>query len=517
MPLPTFSTCTYTDFSDPIEADAFRAALAAVRSELGKTYPLVIGGEEIATDATFASRSPSNPDEVIGHFADATTAHADAALQAAWDAFPAWSAWSPEDRADVLLRAAALMRARRHQFSAAMVLEVGKSWPEADGDTAEAIDFLEFYAREAVRWGQPQGTTDYPGETNVVRYIPLGAGVSIPPWNFPVAIAAGMVTAPIACGNTMVHKPAEQSPYTSWLVFELLREAGLPAGVMNYLTCSDGAVVGAHLVQHPKTRFIEFTGSKAVGCWIFAEAAVVRPGQIWLKRVIAEMGGKDAMLVDRDANLDAAADGIVRAAFGFQGQKCSACSRALIHADVYDALVPKILAHAKVLTLGDPQDPANAVGPVIEEEAYDRILSYIDIGAQEGTVLLGGAAGDGPGWFVQPTIIGDLAPDSRVATEEVFGPVLALVKVDSYEHGVEVFNGTEYGLTGSYFGVEHIADAKRRLFCGNLYINRKCTGALVDVQPFGGFNMSGTDAKAGGREHLLQFLQGQSITEQLAP
>ena len=517
MPLPPFSTCTYTDFSDPDHAAAFRAAIAAVRADLGKTYPLVIAGEEIHTDSTFTSTNPANPDEVIGHFADASVEQADAALQAAWAAFPAWSSWSPEDRADVLLRAAALMRARRHLFSAAMVLEVGKSWPEADADTAEAIDFLEFYAREAVRWGQPQGTTPYPGETNVVRYIPLGAGVSIPPWNFPVAIAAGMATAPISCGNTMVHKPAEQSPYTSWLVFDVLREAGLPAGVMNFLTSSDGAVVGAHLVQHPRTRFIEFTGSKAVGCWIYGEAAKIQPGQIWLKRVVAEMGGKDAILVDSDANLDAAADGIVRAAFGFQGQKCSACSRALIHADVYDALVPKILEHARKLTVGDTADGTHPVGPVIEEEAYDRILRYIEIGRGEGEVLLGGAAAEGPGWFIQPTIIGGVAPDARVACEEIFGPVLALVKVDDYEHGVSVFNGTEYGLTGAYYGVANIADAKRRLFCGNLYINRKCTGALVDVQPFGGFNMSGTDAKAGGREHLLQFLQAKSITERLNP
>ena len=513
--LPPFRVCPYTDFSDPENAAAFEAALATVRSELGRTFPLVIGGQEIHTDRTFASLNPSNVDEVIGHFTDGTTEHAEAALQASWDAFPAWASRAPEERAGIIMRAAALMRARRHLFSAAMVLEVGKTWPEADGDTAEAIDFLEFYAREAVRWGQPQGTTEYPGETNQVRYLPLGAGVAIPPWNFPVAIAAGMSMAPIAAGNTMVLKPAEQSPYAAWLVFDLMRQAGLPPGVLNYVTCSDGAVVGGHLVKHPRTRFISFTGSKAVGCWIYEEAGKVRPGQIWLKRVTAEMGGKDAVLVDKDANLDAAADGIVRGAFGFQGQKCSAGSRALIHADVYDALVPKIIEQARAITVGSAEVKGQGMGPVIEQEALDRVLKYIEIGKTEGTLLVGGERVDGNGHFVQATIFGDLAPDARVATEEIFGPVLALVKVDSYEQGVQVFNGTEYGLTGSYFGIENIEDAKRRLFCGNLYINRKCTGALVDVQPFGGFNMSGTCSKAGGRQYLLQFLQGQSIAERL--
>jgi 1-pyrroline-5-carboxylate dehydrogenase len=313
----------------------------------------------------------------------------------------------------------------------------------------------------------------------------------------------------------MVLKPAEQSPYTAWLVFDCLRQAGLPAGVLNYVTCSDGAVVGGHLVQHPRTRFISFTGSKAVGCWIYEEAGKVRPGQIWLKRVVAEMGGKDAVLVDKDANLDAAADGIVRGAFGFQGQKCSAGSRALIHADVYDELVPKIVSAASTVTVGSPEVNGQGMGPVIEQESLDRILRYIEIGKTEGTLLLGGEKAAGNGYFVQPTIFGDMAPDARVANEEIFGPVLALVKVDDYEHGVRVFNGTEYGLTGAYFGIANIEDAKQRLFCGNLYINRKCTGALVDIQPFGGFNMSGTDAKAGGREHLLQFLQAKSISERL--
>jgi 1-pyrroline-5-carboxylate dehydrogenase len=513
--LPPYETTTYTDFSDPTHAAAFEAALEQVAANLGQTYPVVVGGEEQILDSTFESRNPGDLSQLIGRFSDAGTDVADAALKAAWDAFPGWAATPALDRAAILMRAAADMRDRRHEFSAAMVLEVGKSWPEADGDTAEAIDFLEFYAREGVRWTEPQPTTPYPGETNTLQYIPLGAGVAIPPWNFPVAIVAGMATAPIAAGNTMVLKPAEQSPYTAWLVFDCLRKAGLPDGVLNFVTCADGAIAGGHLVQHPKTRFIEFTGSRAVGCWIYEEAGKVRPGQIWLKRVVAEMGGKDAILVDADANVEAAADGIVRAAFGFQGQKCSACSRALIHTDVYDAVAALVVEKTKALVPGDPRDGRTNLGPVIEAEAKDRILSYIDIGSSEGSLLAGGATFEGDGYYVQPTVIGDVAPDARLACEEVFGPVLALVKVDNYEHGVQVFNGTEYGLTGAYYGIGNIADAKRRLHCGNLYINRKCTGALVDVQPFGGFNMSGTDAKAGGREHLLQFLQGKSITERL--
>lgn len=515
--LPPFANETYHDFSDPVHHAAFSAALKTIEGHMGRTYPQVIGGEEFAGASTFESVNPGDLDLVVGHFADGTTADADAALAAAWAAFPAWSATPAIDRAAILMRAAALMRARRHEFSAAMVLEVGKSWPEADADTAEAIDFLEFYAREAVRWAEPQPTTPYPGETNSMSYLPLGAGVAIPPWNFPVAIAAGMATAPIAAGNTMVIKPAEQSPYTAWLVFDVLREAGLPPGVLNFVTCADGAVIGGHLVQHPRTRFVSFTGSRAVGCWIYEQAAKVREGQIWLKRVIAEMGGKDAMLIDADADLEAAANAIVRAAFGFQGQKCSACSRALIHADVYDQVATRVVELTRELQQGDPRDFANQVGPVIDGEALEKIIAYIEIGHSEGELLTGGAPAKGHGYYIEPTVFGGVAPDARLAREEIFGPVLTLVQVDDYEHGVSVFNDTDYGLTGGYFGVANIADAKRRLHCGNLYINRKCTGALVDVQPFGGFNMSGTDAKAGGREHLLQFLQGKSIAERLAP
>ena len=510
-----FQSESLTDFSDPRASAAFQASLDLVQSRLGATYPNVIGGGDSIAQGTFASVDPSHNATVVGRFQDATVADADAALEAAWAAFPGWAATPVRERAAVLLRAAAGMRARKHEFSAAMVIEAGKTWPEADGDTSEAIDFLEFYAREAVRWDAPQPTTPYPGETNTVQYIPLGAGVIIPPWNFPVAIAAGMTTAPVVAGNTVVLKPAEQTPYTGWLVFDLLRKSGLPDGVINFVACADGAVVGAHLVSHPRTRFISFTGSKAVGCWIYGEAATVKPGQKWLKRVVAEMGGKDAILVDADADVDAAADAIVRAAFSFQGQKCSACSRALIHADVYDQVAMRVAAAAREIKVGHPSNPANGMAAVIDGDSHARILSYIEIGDGEATRLAGGeTAGEG-GHFVQATVFGDVPRQARIANEEIFGPVLALVPVASYEEGVEIFNDTDYGLTGSYFGRANIEDAKRRLHCGNLYINRKCTGALVDVQPFGGFNMSGTCSKAGGREHLLEFLQAKAICERL--
>jgi 1-pyrroline-5-carboxylate dehydrogenase len=515
--IPPFKNEALTDFADEKNAAAFAAALSSVESSLGGEHPCLIGGEEVGCEPRLVSINPGETEQVIGRFADAGQAEAEAALEAAWRAFPDWAATPARERALLLIRAAARMRQRKHEFSAMMVLEAGKSWPEADGDTAEAIDFLEFYAREGLRWSHVQPTTPYPGEINEVRYIPLGAGVAIPPWNFPLAIATGMVAAPIAAGNTMVLKPARPTPGIAWMLATLLREVGLPKGVLNYITSTRGSSVGGHLVQHPKTRFISFTGSRAVGCWISEEAGKVRPGQQWLKRVVAEMGGKDAILVDEDADLDAAADAIVRSAFGFQGQKCSACSRVMALQAIYAPLLLRVAERTKRLVQGPPKDRKNGVGPVIDSDAERSILGYIDVGRSEGRLLAGGAKAEGRGYYIQPTVFADVGEGARIANEEIFGPVLAIVPVRDYEHGVAVFNGTDYGLTGGYFGQRHIADAKRRLFCGNLYVNRKITGALVDVQPFGGFNMSGTDAKAGGREHLLQFLQAKSICERLIP
>lgn len=513
--LPPFRNEPLTDFSNPSHEGAYREALSRVTGGLGRTIPIVIDGKEIHDRPVFVSINPGHNEQVISVHRDARPEDGERALEGAWRAFEMWKRVPPWERASVLLRAAAKMRARKHEFSAAMTLEAGKTWVEADADTAEAIDFLEFYAREAIKWCAPQGTTPYPDESNVMRYLPIGAGVAIPPWNFPVAIPCGMAVAPIVAGNTVVWKPAEQCPYVAWMVFELLREAGLPDGVLQYLPASDGAAVGGPLVQNPRTRWISFTGSKAVGCWISEEAGRVRPGQRFLKRVVAEMGGKDAILVDEDADADKAAAAIVQSAFGFSGQKCSACSRALVHARVYDEVRERVRVRTEALVLGDPKQRTTQVGPVIEAEAEQRILRMIDVGRTEGAVIAGGGKFDGPGHYVSPTVVADVDPSARVAQEEIFGPVLALSRVADFDEGVRAFNGTEYGLTGGYFGVRNLQRAREELACGNLYLNRKITGALVDVQPFGGFGMSGTDAKAGGREHLLLFLQGQAICERL--
>jgi len=410
------------------------------------------------------------------------------------------------------------MRERRHWFSAWMVLEVGKSWPEADADTAEAIDFMEFYAREMLRYDAPHPLTQLPGERDTMVYIPLGMGAIIPPWNFPLAITVGMTTAAIVTGNTVMVKPASDTPAIGWQFFQLMDEIGLPPDVFNFVTGS-GGVVGDTLVRHPKTRFISFTGSKEVGLGINRLAADVQPGQIWIKRVVAEMGGKDAIIVDDEADLDSAAQGVAASAFGFQGQKCSACSRAIVSEKIYDTFLEKLKAQVDKIVIGEPEKAGVSLGPVSNSAAQKKILDYIKAGKKEGRVI----AGDGPvpgqdGWFVQPTVIADVKPSARIAQEEIFGPVLAVIPVKSYDEALTVANGTDYGLTGAVYtrNAEKIERAKREFFVGNLYINRKCTGAIVGVHPFGGFNMSGTDSKAGGRDYLLLFLQAKSVAEKIA-
>jgi len=351
------------------------------------------------------------------------------------------------------------------------------------------------------------------GEENELRYIPLGVGAIIPPWNFPFAIMAGMTCAALVVGNTAVLKPAEQTPCIAARFVGLLHEVGLPRDVLQFIT-GDGEVVGGAITRHPKTRFISFTGSRAVGLLLHEVSATVAPGQKWMKRLIAEMGGKDGILVDSDCDLDAAVDGVIKSAFGFQGQKCSACSRAMIHQDVYDAFIDKLVPQVEALTQGHPSDPAHYMGPVIDDEARDKILSYIDIGKKEGRLLTGGEMAEGNGYYIRPTVFADVAPDARIAQEEIFGPVLALIKVDDWEHGMEVANNTEYGLTGAVFtnDVQKQEEAKRDFHVGNFYINRGCTGALVGAHPFGGFNMSGTDSKAGGPDYLLHFVQAKLIS-----
>jgi 1-pyrroline-5-carboxylate dehydrogenase len=513
-----FSNEPLTDFSVPENVAAFRAALAHVQARLGETYPLVIGGEKIYATGTFDSINPANPAQVIGRISKATPELAHRAVRAAVQAFGAWRHVPYDERARYLFSAASIMRARKHEFSALMVLEEGKTRTEADADTAEAIDFLEFYGREMLRLGPAQSTIPCSECDNQLYYIPLGVGVVIPPWNFPNAIMTGMTAATIVTGNTAVLKPASASPaVAAWLAGIFNDELRLPPGVLNFLPGPGGAI-GDALVDHPSTRFVAFTGSKEVGLRIFRRAGRPQPGQIWLKRAILEMGGKDAILVDETADLGAAATGIVASAFGYQGQKCSACSRAIIVAGVYDELLEELAARAAALRVGDPAlDPGVDMGPLIDKAALAKCLEYIEIGRDEGRLVAGGKTipGLNGGYFLQPTIFADVDRNARVAQEEIFGPVLTVIKAEDFDDGLAIANGTEYGLTGGVYSRrrDRLERARHEFHVGNLYFNRKITGARVGIEPFGGFNMSGTDSKAGGADYLLQFMQAKVVSE----
>jgi 1-pyrroline-5-carboxylate dehydrogenase len=511
-----FRNQPYIDFSVEANRHKMVDALALVESQFARTYPLIIGGEVVTTTETLASYDPSDKDQVVGVFSKASTSEVDLALEAGWKAFDGWRRVAPKERAIVLFRAAEIMKRRRAELSAWEIHEVGKSWAEADADVAEAIDFLAFYGREMLRYGGEQPLTPVPGEFNELAYLPLGVGAVIPPWNFPLAILTGMTSAAIVAGNCIVLKPSSDSPVTGYKLVEILQEAGLPPGVLSFVTGSGGAI-GDHLVCYPRTRFIAFTGSKEIGLRINELAGRHQPGQRWLKRVIAEMGGKDAIVVDSEARLDDAVEEVAVSAFGFQGQKCSACSRAIVVRDVYDAFVERLVARVKSITVGPMRDPGNWMGPVINRNAEERVLGYIELGKREGRLVYGGAKAPGNGFFIQPTIFADVEPHARLAQEEIFGPVLAVIKAKDFDGALAIANDTEYGLTGAVFtqSREKILRAKQEFHCGNLYINRRCTGALVGGHPFGGFNMSGTDSKAGGRDYLLLFLQAQAVSEKL--
>jgi 1-pyrroline-5-carboxylate dehydrogenase len=517
MALSAFKNEALTDFTKPANRQAMEKALAKVKSILGKEYPIVIGAEEITTQNKLTSLNPSRPSEVVGIFQKADLNLANKAVETAAAAFETWKFVEAKKRADYLFKAAKIMRKRKHEFSAVMVYEVGKTWPEADADTAEAIDFLEFYGREMLRYAAKQPVTKIPTEKNEVVYIPLGVGLAVPPWNFALAILTGMASAAIVAGNTVVLKPSSDSPLTGWMYFSLMREVGVPPGVINFVS-GPGGSFGDAVVAHPKIRFISFTGSKEVGIHINELAAKVQPGQIWLKRVVAEMGGKDSIVIDDQTNLEAAATATVASAFGFQGQKCSAASRAIVVEKVYDKFVELIRAKASKLTVGESDNPSNYMGPVVNQSSEQKILEYIRKGLEEGGRLIaGGRKADGAGYFVQPTVIADVDPKGTIAQEEIFGPVLAIIKAKDYNHALEIANNTEFGLTGGVWTTNRkkIEKAKKEFHVGNFYINRKITGALVGVHPFGGFNMSGTDSKAGGRDYLLLFLQAKSISEKV--
>ncbi len=516
MTLPEFRNEPLTDFSQPSERAAMEAALARVAEELGRDYPLRLAGSIVRTEQKLRSINPSHPDQVVGVHQAAGAELAAKAIERAHACFPAWSDRPAEERVRVLVETANLLRRRKHEFSAWMVYEVGKTWSEADADTAEAIDFCEFYAREALRLAGPQPLTPVPGEKNALYYLALGAAVVIPPWNFPLAITTGMTTAALVAGNTVVLKPSSDSPTVAAKLVDVLLEAGCAPEAISFLTGA-GSAVGDTLADHPLTRLVAFTGSKEVGLRINERAARTQPGQRWIKRVIAEMGGKDAIVVDADADLDRAVEAVLVSAFGYQGQKCSACSRAIVVDAVYEPFLERLRDKTERLTVGPAEDPGNYMGPVINERALKNILNYIEIGRGEGRLVTGGGRAPGDGYFIQPTIIADVKREARLFREEIFGPVLAVTRARDFDQALELANDSEYGLTGAVFTRDRakLDQAARRFFVGNLYLNRKCTGALVGGHPFGGFNMSGTDSKAGGRDYLLLFTQAKVVSERL--
>lgn len=509
----------FTDFSDMQEAQAFDKALAKVQGELGLDVPLVVGGRRLRTERTTASINPSRKAQTIGRVAKASPAEAEQAMQAAYDAYRDWSRVPAAARAGLLFKAAALLRRRKHEFSAWLMLEAGKVRAEADADTAEAIDFMEYYGRQMIALANrtDELLVPLPGEHNRLEYIPLGVGVVIPPWNFPLAIMVGMTTAAFVAGNTVVLKPASTTPVIAYKFYEILEEAGLPPGVVNFVPGS-GAEIGDLLVTHRLTRFISFTGSRDVGLRIHELSARRSEGQIWLKRFVGELGGKDSIIVDKDADLEAAAQGIVASAFGFSGQKCSACSRAIVHRDAYDAVLARAVELTKALKVGDAAKSGSFTGPVVDDAAYAKILDYIEIGKGEGRLMTGGGAPMAEiGYYIDLTIFADVDPSARIMQEEIFGPVLAFAKANDFDHALDIANNTEYGLTGSVYTRNRafIELARERFHVGNLYFNRKCTGAIVGVHPFGGFQLSGTDSKAGGPDYLLQFTQLKLSSEKL--
>ena len=510
-----FVTEPFFDFRNEDNARRMRAAIAKVRGQLGHEYDLIIGGKRVKTTDKIKSLNPSKPSEIVGTHQKAGKEHVEPAMTAALKAFEPWSRTSVEERASLVFRVGDLMRQRKMEFMAWLVFEVSKNWAEADADISETIDFCEFYAREALRFSKAQTPIQLPGEHDSLMYIPLGVGAVIPPWNFPCAIMAGMTLASIVSGNTVILKPSSDSPTIAAKFVELLEEAGMPEGVVNFCPGA-GASFGDAVVAHPKTRFIAFTGSREVGLHINKVAATQAPGQVWIKRAILEMGGKDAIIVDADADIDAAVEGVAQAAFGFQGQKCSACSRAIVDERVYDKFLEQLKVRVEKIQVGDPAENAN-MGAVINEGSMKTILGYIEQGKKDGRLITGGDRPSGEGYFIRPTVIADIPAKSKLEQEEIFGPVLAVIKARGFDQALEIANDTEFGLTGAVYtkSRDKIERAVRDFHVGNLYINRKCTGAIAGAHPFGGFNMSGTDSKSGGPDYLYLFSQGKAVGEKL--
>jgi 1-pyrroline-5-carboxylate dehydrogenase len=514
MGLIPYKNEPYLDWSDVANVETMRSALQDVSGRLGWSYPLVIGGKRLETDDEIVSVNPANPSQVVGRVATASEREADMALDMATTTFESWSRTAPEARARILLRASAIIKRRRFELLAWEAHEAGKTWAEADAEVAEAIDFMEYYAREMLRLKDGVEIYSIPGEESRYFYQPMGVGVIIAPWNFPVAILMGMSSAAIVAGNTIVMKPSEFTSVLGAKVMEIFEEAGVPEGVVNFVP-GYGSEIGDYLVQDARTRFISFTGSMKTGLRINELAAKQIENQRWVKRVITEMGGKDAMIIDDSADLDAAAADIVASAYGYSGQKCSAASRAILHSDVHDEILRKVVEKARALKIGAPESPDVNVGPVISEPQFEKVTSYVDVGKNEGERILGEDPGDpGNGYFVPPTIF-EVEPDSRVAREEIFGPVLSVIEARDFEDALRIANDNPYGLTGGVYSKnrEHLERARHEFRAGNVYFNRKITGALVGVQPFGGFGMSGTDSKAGGPDYLPLHMLAKTVVE----
>ncbi|MEQ8822268.1 MAG: L-glutamate gamma-semialdehyde dehydrogenase [Sumerlaeia bacterium] len=518
-PLAEFRNEPVRDFSRAAVREDFRNAIAKLRERFPLDAPLVIDGKPVRTKEVIAVRSPNDTSLVVGESGSAGIEDTDRTIAAAKNAFASWSQTDAGDRAAFLLKAAEVCRQRRDELSALMVHEAAKPWREADADTCEAIDFLEYYAREALRLGERRPLQRHVlGERNELYYQALGVVGVIGPWNFPMAIPVGMMAAAVAAGNTVVWKPAEQTPLIAHLVMKIMEDCGLPRGVVNYLP-GRGEVCGQRLLESTDVQMIAFTGSREVGLHILKECNTVRPGQRFVKRVVAEMGGKNALIVDSSADLDSVIPDVLYSAYGFSGQKCSACSRLIVVEDVYDELLPRLREGVASLKIAPSTDPGCQVNAVIDEDAKAKVLEYIAIGREEGTELYVAEVGElaEKGHFVPPAVFTDVAPDARLAQEEVFGPVLAVIKARDFDHALEIANGTDYALTGGVHSrtLEHLEAAKTRLQCGNLYLNRTITGAIVGRQPFGGFRMSGIGSKAGGPDYLKQFLVARSATENL--
>jgi len=516
LPQGPFVTEPFFDFRNEENARRMRAAIAKVRGQLGREYDLVIGGKHVKTTDKIKSLNPSQPSQIVGIHQKAGKEQVEPTMSAALKAFESWSRTTVEERTSLVFRVGDLLRQRKMEFMAWLVFEVSKNWAEADADVSETIDFCELYAREALRFSKMKTPIQLPGERDSLMYIPLGVGAVIPPWNFPCAIMAGMTMASIVSGNTVILKPSSDSPTIAAKFVELLEEAGMPEGVVNFCPGA-GARFGDAVVAHPKTRFIAFTGSREVGLHINKVAATQAPGQIWIKRAILEMGGKDAIIVDADADIDSAVEGVAQAAFGFQGQKCSACSRAIVDERIYDKFLEQLKARVEKIQVGDVTENA-AMGAVINEGSMKTILGYIEQGKKDGRLITGGERAPGEGYFIKPTVIADIPPKSKLEQEEIFGPVLAVIKARGFDQALEIANDTEFGLTGAVYtkSRDKIDRAIQEFHVGNLYINRKCTGAMVGAHPFGGFNMSGTDSKSGGPDYLYLFTQAKSVGEKIS-